>query len=552
MPTPRLRARHSASSAAFSAPGRKLRALLLLLVPILGCSADPGPFELTVLHTNDVHARFQEFGRFGSRCREDEAESGACFGGVARRATAIRQVRAAADNGVLLDAGDQFQGTLFYSRFRGAAASRIMNELEYDAMVVGNHEFDDGPPVLADFAASIDFPLLATNVDTSNDPMLDGRLSTSAVIEVGDERIGLVGYITEETPALSSPGPTIGFLPVAEMLQPAVDALTDRGIDKIIAISHAGYERDKEIASTVRGLDVIVGGHTNTFLHNEDPEADGPYPTLVTGPLGDTVAVVTAFAWGKYLGRLDVTFDDEGRVVSAAGEPILLNAQVARDGSVLAMVQPLAEEVSEFSSEGIGAAAIDLRGDEQTCRFGECNLGNLIADALLAESGAQIALQNSGSIRSSIPAGPITLGNVLEVLPFENALSTFELEGRHLRDALEHGVARADDPGNDGTGRLLQVAGLRYAFRAAEPVGQRVQSIEVLLDGAWSPLEDGARYRIVSNSFSRSGGDGFDVLRDQAIDAYDQGRLISDVVIDHIRSLGTVAPDLEGRVRSLP
>ena len=534
---------------------RAVHAVALMLCA-LACASPPQTTTVTILHTNDVHARFLEFGRFGSTCREDEAAAGACFGGVARRATAIAAARAEVPSSLLLDAGDQFQGTLFFSRFRGAAASRLMNHLGYDAMVVGNHEFDDGPQTLADFAAALDFPLLATNVDTSDEPLLRDRLARSAVIERDGERYGVVGYITEETPSLSSPGPTLSFASVDETVTEAVRELEDLGVDKIIALSHAGYERDLAVARSISGIDVIVGGHTNTLLSNLAEDAQGPYPTLVTSPAGEPVAVVQAFAWGKYLGRLDLTFDADGVVVSASGEPILLNVQVEPDPTVAEMIGPLAEEVASFSGEVIGSAAVDLRGDERSCRFSECNLGNLIADALLVEgraAGVEIALHNSGSIRSTIAAGPITIGDVLEVLPFGNTLSTFSLSGSDLRAALEHAVSRAENPGNDGTGRFLQVAGVRYAFRLAEPAGERVQRIEVRSeDGGYVPLDEDRLYKIASNDFSRGGGDDYTILRDGAIDPYDQGRLLSDIVIDFIRDTSPVAPRVEGRLRSLP
>ncbi len=534
-------------------PRRAVFALAAAALSLLGCSDPERPFELTVLHTNDVHSRFLEFERFGNACRPRESEEGQCFGGAARRATLVEQIRGEVPHTLLLDAGDQFQGTLFYSRFKGTAASRVMNHMAYDAMVVGNHEFDDGPATLATFAAEIDFPLLATNVDWSAEPALEGLLVRSAVLERGGRRIGLVGYITEETPSLSSPGPNLAFEPIGERLQAAIAELEGDGVDVILALSHAGMGRDLEIARTVAGIDLVIGGHTNTLLHNDDENAEGPYPTWVEGPQGNRVPVITAFAWGMYLGRIDLTFDGDGVLTSAVGHPILLDGSVEPDETTAHLIEPLAEEVASFSGELVGAAAVELRGDERTCRFGECALGNLIADALLAEgraSGAEVALHNSGSIRSTIPAGAISIGQVLEVLPFGNTMSTFGLRGDDLRAVLEHSVSRAEDPNNDGTGRFLQVAGVRFAFDLDQPAGARVDHVEVRGDdGSYEPLDPERVYRVVANSFNRSGGDDYTVLRDRAIDAYDQGRLLSEVVTDHIRRTSPVAPEVEGRVR---
>lgn len=547
--TPRLRLA--------STPLRIALATTALLTTTTACRA-PEPVELTILHTNDVHARFLEINRFGGACRPEESEAGECFGGAARRATQIAFERdAAAATGrtaLLVDGGDQFQGTLFYGRYRGQAAAQVMNVLGYDAMVVGNHEFDDGPPVLAAFADALDFPLLGTNVDATSEPVLDGKLAASTVIERDGHRIGIVGYITEETPDLASPGPNLVFVTVEDALRAEIAELEAQGIDIIVALSHAGFQRDRAVARQVAGIDVVVGGHTNTYLAN-DEEADGLYPTVEQGADGNPALVVTAFAWGKYLGRLDVTFED-GRATSWSGGPILLNAQVAEDAAMADLIAPWAMEVAEFSAEEIGVAAVDLEGREELCRFGECNLGNLITNALLEHGrpqGVQIALQNGGGIRSSLSKGSITTGQFLEVMPFGNTASTFRLLGSDLINTLEHAVSRADDPDNDGTGRFLQVAGLRYAWTPNQAPGERIEWARLVLeDGTEEPIELDREYKIIFNAFNRNGGDGFEILRDAAIEPYDQGQVVSDVVIDYIRRNSPVAPGLENRIVRVP
>ncbi|HVS66859.1 MAG TPA: bifunctional metallophosphatase/5'-nucleotidase [Thermoanaerobaculia bacterium] len=520
------------------------------------------PLSLTILHTNDVHARFLEIDRFGGACRED-ADPESCFGGVARRATMIERIRGEEEHVLLLDGGDQFQGTLFYSRFKGEVAAETMNRLGYDAMVLGNHEFDDGPEVLARFIARLRFPVITTNLDASEVPELAGEIEKSAVLEIDGRRVGLVGFVTEEVPQLSSPGPDLAFLPIEETLTAEVEALEGAGVDVIVALSHAGFERDRRVAAAVPGIDVIVGGHTNTLLSNSAPEAEGAYPIVIESPRGEPVLIVTDFAYGKYLGRLDVTFDEAGIATSWEGDPILLDVQVLPDPEMAALIEPYAAEVRVYASEPVGSTAVLLDGRESSCRFGECNLGNLIADALLEEGrahgGADVALQNGGGIRSSITPGPVTIGQVLEVLPFGNTVSTFGLTGVDLLAALEHGVSVVEDPDNDGTGRFLQVAGLRYTFTTNSPPGERIRSVEVLerepaADGGpeWRPLDPERVYGVVSNNFSRGGGDGFEVLRDRAIDPYDQGRVVADVVVDSIRANSPVRAEVDGRIREVP
>ena len=164
-----------------------------------------------------------------------------------------------------------------------------MNVLGYDAMTVGNHEFDDGPEVLRGFMDAVGFPVLMSNADVSAEPALAGALMPSTVIERGDHRYGLIGLTPENTPELSSPGPNIRFIDPAEAVRSEIAKLSGQGIDRIIVLSHSGYGIDQRVAAMVDGIDVIVGGHSNTLLSNTSDKAGGPYPTWVTSPNGGRV-----------------------------------------------------------------------------------------------------------------------------------------------------------------------------------------------------------------------------------------------------------------------
>lgn len=536
-------------------PRLALALFLSLLVTAAGCGErGEHRFQLTLLHTNDVHARVLPFNEYGTTCSQGELAEKRCFGGVARRATMIERIRDEGGHVMLLDGGDQFQGTLFYNRFKGQEVVRIMNHLRYDGMVVGNHEFDDGPEVLARFAAGLDFPLLGANVDTSAEPLLADRLLPYFLANVGGETLAVAGVITEEVPELSRPGPTLHFLAIEPVLDEIVGQLEAQGIDKIIVLSHSGLQRDRRIAAAVSGVDVIIGGHTNTLLSNTAPDAEGPYPVVVTSPRGEPVLIVQDFAWGKYLGRLDVTFDRRGIVTAWSGDPILLDASVPEDPETAALLADMTEEVEAFSDVVLGSSEVDLVGDENTCRFGECNLGNLIVDAMLeAHPDAEIALHNGGGIRASVPQGDITVAQVLEVLPFGNTVSTFSIIGTDLLATLEHGVSEAENPDNDGTGRFLQVAGLRYTWTAEKAPGERILSAEVREDDdAWLPVDPQRVYRVLCSDFTRNGGDGFTILRDRAIAPYDQGRVLSDVVQDYLMAHSPVHPTVGGRIERRP
>ncbi|MFV2034814.1 MAG: metallophosphoesterase, partial [Halocynthiibacter sp.] len=260
--------------------------------------ASAGGYSLTILHTNDNHSRIEPISKYDSPCSAEDNDAGECFGGSARMATAIADARARSNNSILLDGGDQFQGSLFYTYYKGRVAAEMMNLFGYDAMTLGNHEFDDGPEVLRDFITSLNFPVVSSNIDVGAEAPLSDVMNRSVVIERGGEKIGLIGLTPQNTDELASPGDNVSFIDPVVAVQAEVDKLEAQGVNKIIVLSHSGYELEMRVAAETTGVDVIVGGHSHTLLSNTDEKAAGPYPTMV----GDT-AVVTARSYGRYLGE---------------------------------------------------------------------------------------------------------------------------------------------------------------------------------------------------------------------------------------------------------
>ncbi len=494
-------------------------------------------YTLTILHTNDFHARFEPISKYDSGCSEDSNAEGKCFGGSARLVTALADARARTNNSILVDGGDQFQGTLFYTYYKGKLAAEMMNKLGYDAMTVGNHEFDDGPEVLRGFMDAVDFPVLMSNADFSGEELLADKLLKSTVIERSGEKIGLIGLTPQDTDELASPGPNIIFTDPSQAVQGEVDKLTEMGVNKIIVLSHSGYGVDQKVAANTTGVDVIVGGHSNTYLSNTSDRGEGPYPTMV----GNT-AIVSAYAYGKFLGELNVTFNDAGEIVEAAGEPIIMDAAVAEDAATKARIAEAAAPLDEIRNRVVAEAAEAIDGERGSCRAAECTMGNLIADAMLdrvKDQGVQIAIQNGGGIRASIDAGEVTMGEVLTVLPFQNTLSTFQVTGETIVAALENGVSQHEE----GAGRFPQVAGMSYAFDASKEAGSRVS--DVMVGG--EPIDMGKLYSVVSNNYVRNGGDGYKMFRD-AQNAYDFGPDLADVTAEYLAAKGPFKPYLDGRI----
>ncbi|MCK0095557.1 5'-nucleotidase/apyrase family protein [Yoonia sp. F2084L] len=513
-----------------------LRMMTTTCALAMTASVAAADYSLTILHTNDFHARFEPISRFDSGCSAEDNAEGKCFGGTARLVTAIADARARTNNSILVDGGDQFQGTLFYTYYKGAMAAEFMNKLGYDGMTVGNHEFDDGPEVLRGFMDSVEFPILMSNADVSAEPLLADALMKSTVIERGGEQIGMIGLTPENTDELASPGPNVTFSDPVAAVQAEVDKLTEMGVNKIIVLSHSGYGVDLDVAANTTGVDVIVGGHTNTLL-GDDEDAAGPYPTMV----GDT-AVVQAYAYGKFLGELNVTFDDEGVITEAAGAPLLIDASVAEDAATVARVAELAAPLDEIRQQVVAEAAAPIEGDRSVCRAMECSMGNLIADAMLArvaDQGIQIAFQNSGGIRASIDAGEVTKGEVLTVLPFQNTLSTFQVTGEAMIAALENGASQHEE----GSGRFPQVSGMSFVVDLSQEPGSRISDIMV----GGEPIDPAATYGVVSNNFVRNGGDGYSMFED-AMNAYDFGPDLADVTAEYIAANAPYQPYTDGRI----
>ena len=508
----------------------------------LSAGAAAADYTLTILHTNDFHARFEPVSKFDSSCGAEDNAEGKCFGGTARLVTAIADARKRSNNSILVDGGDQFQGTLFYTYYKGKVAAEMMNKLGYDAMTVGNHEFDDGPEVLRGFMDAVNFPVLMSNADLSGEELLRGRLAKSTIIERGGEKLGLIGLTPQDTDELASPGPNIIFTDPVGAVQAEVEKLEAEGVNKIIVLSHSGYGVDQKVAAETTGVDVIVGGHSNTLLSNTDERAEGPYPTMV-----GTTAIVSAYAYGKFLGELNVTFNDAGEIVEARGEPLVMDGAVTEDAPTVARIAELAGPLEEIRQRVVAEAAAPIDGDKGTCRARECTMGNLVADAMLDRVKAQgvtISIANSGGLRASIDAGEVTMGEVLTVLPFQNTLSTFQARGSTILAGLENGFSQIEE----GAGRFPQVAGMKVVYDPNAAPGNRVVSVDVKEGDAWVPLDAEKVYGVVTNNYVRNGGDGYKMFGSEATNAYDYGPDLADVTAEFLAKSGAYKPYVDGRI----
>ncbi|MBX5158613.1 MULTISPECIES: bifunctional UDP-sugar hydrolase/5'-nucleotidase [unclassified Rhizobium] len=525
----------------------------LLTASMLALSAGAAfaDYELNILHINDFHSRIESINKFDSTCSAEEEGKNECFGGAARLKVAIDQRRQALSgkNVVLLNAGDNFQGSLFYTTYKGAAEAEFLNLMKFDAMTVGNHEFDDSEDGLATFLDKVQFPVVTANVKATAASKLGDRIKPSLVLDVGGQKIGIVGAVTNDTAELSSPGPNVTIADDVQAITSAVQDLKGQGVNKIIALTHVGYPRDLALIAKIPDVDVVVGGHSHSLLSNTDPKAEGPYPTMVDNPGGYKVPVVQAASYSKYLGDLVVNFDDSGVVKDAKGDPILIDSTFTPDPAVVARITELAKPIEELRKKVIGSSEAPIEGDRKVCRVKECSMGNLVADAMLDRTknqGVTIAVQNGGGLRASIDGGEVTQGEVITVLPFQNTLATFEATGADVVKALENGVSQIDQ----GAGRFPQVAGLKFSFDQSKPVGSRVSDVQVKEGDNSAPIDPGKTYKVATNNFMRAGGDGYSIFKDGK-NAYDFGPDLADVTAEYLAAHSPYKPYTDGRVTEI-
>ncbi|EDW48295.1 protein 5NUC [Drosophila sechellia] len=527
--------------------------------------------EFIILHNNDMHARFDQTSVNSGTCPPEDVHTNKCYGGFARVAHEVRKYRKEAQEGgtsvLYLNAGDTYTGTSWFTIFKDKIASAFLNKLKPDAISLGNHEFDERVEGLIPFLNEVTFPVLACNLDLSKVPQLKAtkHLAHSAILETNGTKVGVIGYLTPDTKKLTL-NMDVEFNEEVESINIEAKKLKAQGIKIIIALGHSGYLKDLEIAKNCPEVDIVIGGHTNTFLYTgAQPDAehiDGPYPTMVKQNGGKEVPVVQAYAYTKYLGKLHVQFDADGNLIKWDGSPILLNASVAQEQDLLDLLEVFRPNVTRLEKSVVGHTKVHLEGNKAVCRAEECNLGNLIADAmvfsrLMEEQGgdfwtdAAISIMQGGGIRSSIEKrsdGAITDNDILSVLPWSNKLYMVSMKGSSIRRALEHGAALR---GKDSDGGFLQVSGIRVVFNSNKPEGQRVVSVQVRCAAcrvpSYSDLKDTSIYNVVLGEFLLDGGDGH-VIRESGHQPQRLQNNNLEAVSQYLSHRDYVYPEIEGRI----
>ncbi len=488
----------------------------LLLALLAGCAA-PGPerdktYRITILHTNDHHGRFW---------KNSDGEYG-----MAARKTVIDTIRAdvAAGGGysLLLDGGDVNTGVPESDLQDAVPDFKGMNLLGYDAMAVGNHEFDKPPFVLKMQRDLAQFPMLAANIYSGGERMF----APYKIFNVGGVRVAVMGLTTEDTQKMAHPEnmKNIEFRSAIAEAAKLVPELRQQA-DVVIAATHMGHYQngehgsqapgDVEMARAVKGLDLVVGGHTqNPACMKAENVVDRAYvPGTDCKPERQNGTwIVQAHEWGKYVGRADFEFrNGEFKLVRYALIPVNLKktvraadgkttkevytSEISEDKTMLALLSPFQAFGQQKLLVKVGSSDAKLDGDRDTVRRQPTALAVLIGQAMVDKTRASFAVMNAGGVRDSLPAGDLTYKDVLKVHPFGNTIVTVDLSGKEVVDYLN--VAAKMTP---GSGAFPQFAGISLVMEAGVVSNVNIQG---------TPIDLGKTYKMAINNFVAAGGDGY-------------------------------------------
>lgn len=494
-------------------PSAALRAGLLgMSVLLSGTALAQEAVTIRFVQTNDIDRMGPEKGR----------------GGFAKLSTVVKEEKAKG-NAFFIHAGDTISPSLMSGFDKGAHVIDILNRMGVDAMAPGNHEFDLGDAAFRARMAEAKFDVLATNIVDGNG--LPANTKADKMVEVQGVKIGFFGLTTEDTPIASSPG-TIKFSSTIDTARAKSKELREKGADIVVAIAHTPLEVDMIIARSA-GVDVIIGGHDEHLLAFYDGKV-----ALTESESQANYVTVTELAVTKATkdGKTTVSWTPNFRIVETTN--------VKPDPEIESVVKGYEDKLSKELDVEIGITETPLDSRRATVRGGEAAMGNLVADALKAAVGADVAITNGGGLRADkqYEAGQkLTRRNILAEMPFGNTTVLLEIKGEHIKAALENGVSQVRELG----GRFPQVSGIVAEVDLKAPVGNRVTSVKI--NG--EPLDPAKTYKLATNDFMARGGDGYKALTEgKSLIDVSASQLMASQVIDYIAKAGKVSPKVEGRV----
>ena len=447
------------------------------------------------------------------------------FGGAARVATLVQQLRAQNPNTLVLFAGDLLSPSVMSGVFKGEQMVAALNSIGVDYATLGNHELDFGLPTLKTRVAESKFKWLSANLlDTATGAPVEGT-QRDTLLTVGAVKVGIFGLAYDFTPILADKT-AVKFKDAVQTAQAEVKSLRAQGAQYVIALTHEDAIDDCALSKSVAGLDFIVGGHDHSAMSNTQC-GTAPY--------------VKATSDARNIWSIKVDLNGKTPVYNYTNTAV--TAAVPENSATAAVVASYAGKLDADFNRVIGQTTVPLDATEGAVREKESNLGNFIADALRTASKADIAVMNGGSIRTdtTYPVGNITKKDIFSILPFGNTLVVVKVKGSVVRAALENGVSQIEST----AGRFLQVSGMTYAFNPKAAAGSRI--VDVTVGG--KALDDNATYSVAINDYLYSGGDGYTLFQNLPTTVEpSEGPLLAQIVSDALSSAGHIAPALDGRI----
>ncbi len=465
--------------------------LLIFTLTALYAQAD----QLTIIHVNDTHSHLVPWGT-------KNASDIGTTGGIARIATLIGTLKMTSPNPITLHAGDVFGGDFMFNKFYGVPEFQLMAALGFDAMTLGNHEFNYYPTTLVGSLQAAGFPglfpLLSANLDMTGFPNLDPFVQDYIIKQYGNTKVGIFGLTTEQTNMIANPEPVI-ITDDSTAAAAIVDTLKAKGCNLIVLLSHLGVLPDQLLAATVPGIDIIVGGHSHTMI---------PTPIIARNMYtGDTTYIVQADWAGLYVGKLSI--EVQGNKVKIADYQLLpVNESVPEEPTTAATITGLKAMVEGDARFGpvynkiIAEAVSEHPKELGSGEFKDTKLGDLITDALRDTAKTDIAFAANGFIRQNIYPGKLNEADIFQVLPeglnpvtgYGSGVSRFELDAKNVVVGLEFSVALLEYEDTF----FLNVSGLTFDFNSQKQPGTRVDMASIRING--QPLDFMKRYTVAINS----------------------------------------------------
>ncbi len=526
--------------------------LFSLVLSVMSLSED---FKMTIMHINDHHSHLEpetiDLNINGKSTRLE-------YGSISRVSTEIQNIRNTEKNVLTLHAGDALTGTLYYTLFKGEIDAKVMNQIKFDAFTLGNHEFDDGDAVLANFLKQLETPIIAANVKANNGSPLVNIWKPYIIKQYGKEKVGIIGIATsKKTKETSNPSDKVEFIDEVTTTKKYVSELQKKGINKIIVLTHFGYDNALELAKQTSGVDVIISGDQHALLGSKLAEVGlnpvGEYPTKIMSKKGEPVYVAEAWQYSFLLGKLDVIFDKQGLVKSISGdEKIVLGDKILRknaegkrvelegaereavykfikESNYLKIVEkdPKIEELLKSYSDKKQKLSLEKVGEsEETILGGSANripngdnpsgsyVAAVVAQATyetlssMASGKVDFVIQNAGTVRTNIEKGDITIDTVYTVLPYANTLYVLDIKGSEIKQVLEEAI---DFSLAGSSGGFPYAYNLRYEANKNGKLGERVTKIEIFNSNTnkWELLDNEKMYKSGANAYIASGKDGY-------------------------------------------